>query len=103
MSLFINIINPLNTDYLFLLLLMIIIVIIIIIIIQFNSIIIIIQFLPHKKHNTFPPQSPAGQGCLGKQSLFTVRTIWNTQIHCVGRMQGFRVLKQVVHIMTTGL
>jgi hypothetical protein len=26
---------------------------------------------------------------LGKQSLFIVRIIWNTQIHCVGRMQSF--------------
>jgi hypothetical protein len=25
---------------------------------------------------------------LGKQSLFIVRTIQNTQIHCVGRMQS---------------
>jgi hypothetical protein len=29
-----------------------------------------------------------------------VRTIRNTQIHCVGRMQSFGVLKQVVHIVT---
>jgi hypothetical protein len=40
---------------------------------------------------------------LGKQSLFIVRTIRNTQIHCVGRMQSFGMLKQVVHIVTTGL
>jgi hypothetical protein len=31
------------------------------------------------------------------------RTIRNTQIHCVGRMQSFGMLKWVVHIVTTGL
>jgi hypothetical protein len=36
-------------------------------------------------------------------SLFIVRTIWNIQIDCVGRMQSFRALKQVVRIVTTGL
>jgi hypothetical protein len=40
---------------------------------------------------------------LGKQSLFIVGTIRTTQIHCVGRMQSFGVLKQVVHIVTDGL
>jgi hypothetical protein len=40
---------------------------------------------------------------LGKQSLFIVRTIRNTQIHCVGRMQSFSVLKQVVYKVTTRL
>jgi hypothetical protein len=35
--------------------------------------------------------------------LFIVRTIQNTQIHCVGRMQSFSLLKQVVHRVTTGL
>jgi hypothetical protein len=40
---------------------------------------------------------------LEKQSPFIVRTIRNTQIHCVGRMQSFSVLKRVVHIVTTGL
>jgi hypothetical protein len=28
--------------------------------------------------------------------LFVVKTIWNTQIHSVGRMQIFCVLKQLV-------
>jgi hypothetical protein len=37
---------------------------------------------------------------LGKQSLFIVRTIRNTQIHCAGRMQSSSVLKQVVHTFT---
>jgi hypothetical protein len=32
-----------------------------------------------------------------------MRTIWNTQIHSVGRMQSFGMLKQVVRIVTTGL
>jgi hypothetical protein len=32
---------------------------------------------------------------LGNQSLFTVRTIRNTQIHCVSRMRGFSVLNEV--------
>jgi hypothetical protein len=35
--------------------------------------------------------------------LFIVKTIWNTQIHPVGRMWSFGVLKQMVHIVTTGL
>jgi hypothetical protein len=38
----------------------------------------------------------------GKQSLFIVRTIGNTQIHSVGRMQSFSMLKQVVHIESLG-
>jgi hypothetical protein len=40
---------------------------------------------------------------LGKQSLFTVKTIRNTQIHFVGRMRSFSVLKPVVRIVTYGL
>jgi hypothetical protein len=32
-----------------------------------------------------------------------VRTTWNTQIHFVGRTENFRMLKQMVHIVTTGL
>jgi hypothetical protein len=36
-------------------------------------------------------------------SLFIERTIRNTQIHCVGKMQTLSMLKQVVHIVTTGL
>jgi hypothetical protein len=32
-----------------------------------------------------------------------VRTILNTQIRSVGRMQSFGVLKEVVNIVTTGL
>jgi hypothetical protein len=32
-----------------------------------------------------------------------VRTIWNTQIHSVGRMQKFGMLKQAIHVVTTGL
>jgi hypothetical protein len=31
--------------------------------------------------------------------LFTVRTIQNTHIHCMARMESFNVLKQVVHIV----
>jgi hypothetical protein len=33
--------------------------------------------------------------------MFIVRTIWNTQIHCVGSVQSFSVLKQVVSVITT--
>jgi hypothetical protein len=39
----------------------------------------------------------------GKQSLFIMRTIRNTQIVCVGRMESLSTLKQVVHIVTNGL
>jgi hypothetical protein len=45
----------------------------------------------------------ASEDSLGKESLFIVRTIWNTQIDSLGRMQSFGVLEQVVHIVTTGL
>jgi hypothetical protein len=45
-----------------------------------------LQFVPHRKH-----------------SMFIVRIIRNTQIHCVRRMQSFGVLKQVVRIATVGL
>jgi hypothetical protein len=34
--------------------------------------------------------------------LFIVRTIRNTEIHSVGKMKSFRVLKQVVHIEPLG-
>jgi hypothetical protein len=30
-----------------------------------------------------------------------VRTIWNTQIHSVGKMQNFWMLKQMVRTVTT--
>jgi hypothetical protein len=43
------------------------------------------------------------QSCLGKQPLFTVRTIRNTQTHSVGRMQSFGMLKRAVHIVTVEL
>jgi hypothetical protein len=38
-----------------------------------------------------------------KQSLFLARTIRNTQVHSAGSMQSFITLKQMVHIVTTGL
>jgi hypothetical protein len=38
-----------------------------------------------------------------KKSLFIARIIYNTQTHFLARMQSFNVLKQVVHIVTTGL
>jgi hypothetical protein len=60
-----------------------------------------IDFVPHRKHITSPLRSLAGYCCLGKQSLFIVRTIRNTQIHCVGRMQSVLMLKHVVNIMST--
>jgi hypothetical protein len=40
------------------------------------------------------------QFCWRKESLFIVRTIQNTQIHCMSRMQTFGMLKQVVHVVT---
>jgi hypothetical protein len=49
------------------------------------------EFVPHRKHITSPLQSPTGWFYLGKQSLFIARTIRNTQIHCVVRMQSFSV------------
>jgi hypothetical protein len=64
-----------------------------------------IQFVPHRKHITSPLQSPTGYCCLGKQPLFTVSTIRNTQIHYVGRMQSFYLmLKPVLHrVIATAL
>jgi hypothetical protein len=38
---------------------------------------------------------------LKEKILLDVGTILNTQIHCVGRMQSFYVLKQVVRIERT--
>jgi hypothetical protein len=35
--------------------------------------------------------------------LFILRAIRSTQIHSVGRMQAYSMLKQVVHIITTEL
>jgi hypothetical protein len=38
----------------------------------------------------------------GKQSLFIVRTIWNTQTHCVGRIYSNSVrTSQETHYITT--
>jgi hypothetical protein len=42
------------------------------------------QSVPHRKHITSPLQSPTGSCCVEKQLLFAVRTVRNTQIHCVG-------------------
>jgi hypothetical protein len=39
----------------------------------------------------------------GEQSLFIVRTVRKTQIHCMGRMLSFAMLRRVVRIVTTGL
>jgi hypothetical protein len=61
-------INPLKTEFLL------------------NSIYISSPYLI--ENNTSPLQRPTGEFCLGKQSLFIVRTIHNTQIHSVGRMQS---------------
>jgi hypothetical protein len=40
----------------------------------FSKYYIRIQSVPHRKHITSPLQSPTGYCCLGKQSLFIVRT-----------------------------
>jgi hypothetical protein len=42
------------------------------------------QFVPYRKHVTSPLQGQTFYSCLGKQSLFIVRTERNTQIHSVG-------------------
>jgi hypothetical protein len=62
-----------------------------------------VLFVLHRKYIKSPLQRLTGRRCLGKESLFIVRTIWNTQIHPVGRMQSFSVLKQVVLIVTAGI
>jgi hypothetical protein len=56
-----------------------------------------IQLVPHRKHIKSPLQSPTRYCCLGKQSLFIVRTIRNTQIHSVGRMQSFSMVNKMVY------
>jgi hypothetical protein len=56
-----------------------------------------LQSVPHRKHITSPLQSTTGKCCLGKQSLFVVRTIRNTQIHCVGRMKSY------INVRATGI
>jgi hypothetical protein len=45
-------------------------------------------------------QRPTGQCSLGKESLFIVRTIRNTQTQSVGRLQSSGILKRVLHIVT---
>jgi hypothetical protein len=40
---------------------------------------------------------------LGQQLMFFVRTIQNSQMSSVGRMQSLGILKEVVHIVTTEL
>jgi hypothetical protein len=47
-----------------------------------------VEFVPQRNHITFPLEIPTGKCCLGKESLFIVRTIRNTQMHCVGKMQS---------------
>jgi hypothetical protein len=47
--------------------------------------------------------SATHQCYLGKISLFILKTIRNTQIHSVGRMQCFSMLIHMIHIVTTGL
>jgi hypothetical protein len=42
-----------------------------------------IQFVPHRKHIMSPLQSPARWCCVGKESLFNVRTVRNTKIQSV--------------------
>jgi hypothetical protein len=62
------------------------------------------QFVPHRKHNTFRLQSPEPNRLMlfRKQSASIVRTIQNTQIHSVGRLQSFSVLEWVVSVVTVG-
>jgi hypothetical protein len=59
--------------------------------------------MPHRKHIMTLLQSPTSLCCLGNQTLFIVRTIWNIQLHSVGRTQNFGMLMQVVCVVTTGL
>jgi hypothetical protein len=40
------------------------------------------QSVPHREH-CVSTTDPTGQCCLGKQPLFIVRIIRNTQVHCV--------------------
>jgi hypothetical protein len=69
------------------------------------------EFLPIHKNSVRTSQEtryisakgPTGECCLGEQPLFIVRTTPNTQVHCVGRMQSFSLLKQVVRVLTTRL
>jgi hypothetical protein len=46
-----------------------------------------VEIIPHRKHITTPLLIQTGQSCLGALSLFILRSIRNTQIHCVCRMQ----------------
>jgi hypothetical protein len=45
-----------------------------------------------------PLKSSTVHSCLRKQLLFTVRTIRNTQMHSVARIQSFSVIRQMVHV-----
>jgi hypothetical protein len=55
------------------------------------------------KRNKLRRMRKTRRGIKRKQSLFIVRTIRNTQMHCVGRVQSFSVLNQLVRILTTRL
>jgi hypothetical protein len=61
-----------------------------------------IQFVPQRKHHISVPK-PNRLMLLGKKSLFTVRTIRNTQINSWGTSQNFIMLEQMAYIVTTGL
>jgi hypothetical protein len=50
-----------------------------------------VEVVYHRNHITSPLQTPTGYCSLGKESLFVVRTIRNTMIHCVGRMKSLYI------------
>jgi hypothetical protein len=63
-----------------------------------------IESVPHRKHVTSALQSPTGQCCLRKQSLFIVRSIRNAQIQCVCVRAEYCItflINQVVRIVTS--
>jgi hypothetical protein len=55
---------------------------------------IIIQFVPHRRYISYHYNA---------QPVTAVRTLRNTQIHFVGRMQSYSTLKRVVHVLTAVL
>jgi hypothetical protein len=48
-----------------------------------------VGFVPQRIHITSPIQSPTGECCFGKQSMFIVRNLQNSRIHFLGRIWRF--------------
>lgn len=62
-----------------------------------------IQFISHTEHTLSATEAKQLMLFREGKLLLTVRTMENTYIYSVGTLQNFSMLKQMVHIATTGL